>query len=161
MNLKCQCEILNSIFVLFLYLSLFQYTDKISSLLIFTYSNIEHFLFAKHQTIMSDNFQEMGWQPVEPEDIQNHQTLLMARFLSDHGFFSESTDSGNLPPPASKAVVSGLPEKKCTTEDEKCAICLKPNTPDTADEVFKVLPCKHAFHRACIMPWLEKVTCIH
>lgn len=109
---------------------------------------------------MSDYFQEMGWQPVEPEDIQNHQTLLMARFLSDHGFFSETSDSGNLAPPASKAVVSGLPEKKCTSEDEKCTICLKPNTADTADEVFKVLPCKHAFHSTCIMPWLEKVRCV-
>lgn len=109
--------------------------------------------------IMSDYFDEMGWQPVDADRIQDHQTLLVARFLSDNGFFAEGFDADTLAPPAAKHVVANLAEKKCTVADEKCAICLKPNTAESVQvDVFKVLQCSHAFHDSCILPWLEKVS---
>lgn len=106
---------------------------------------------------MADYFDEMGWTPINDENRENHQTLLVARFLSDHGYFGDDIDTQRLPPPAAKELVKNLPEKTCTSADEKCAICLKPNTDETVDEIFKVLPCSHAFHSTCIMPWLDKV----
>lgn len=108
---------------------------------------------------MSDYFDEMGWQPVEADRIQDHQTLLVARFLSDNGFFADGFDADQLPPPAAKHVVDNLPQKQCTVADEKCAICLKANTAESVQvDIFKVLPCSHAFHDSCILPWLEKVS---
>lgn len=127
---------------------------------------------------MSDYFDEMGWQPVDGDQIQRHQTLLVARFLMENGIFGDDFDAQSLAPPASKRLVSELPERHCTAADERCAICLKPNaaaaaTDDSATDadgadddaaaspVFKVLPCSHAFHGGCILPWLEKVGLSH
>lgn len=110
---------------------------------------------------MADYFQEMGWEEIDPENIDRHQSLLLARFLSANGFFGDypNFNADQLPPPASEELVKNLPEKKCTSSDEKCAICLKPNT-DDSEEIFKILPCNHAFHNTCILPWLEKVSTI-
>lgn len=103
-----------------------------------------------------DYFDEMGWSPIDAEEVDEHQMLLWARFLHDNGgFFGDQIDVNRLAPPASKEFVKNLEEKKVTKEDEKCAICLKPNTDD--EEIFKVLPCKHSFHSTCILPWLERV----
>lgn len=118
---------------------------------------------------MSDYFDEMGWQPVDADQIQRHQTLLVARFLMENGIFGEDFDAQSLAPPASKRLVHELPEKRAAADDERCSICLKPNSEDDAaaaggDEdgddphmLFKVLPCSHAFHKRCVLPWLEKV----
>lgn len=106
---------------------------------------------------MADYFDEMGWQPIDPVNLQTHQNLLLARFLREHGFFNGEIDPDQLPPPASKELVNNLPDKTVTSKDEKCAICLKPNSDETP-EIFKMLPCKHEFHKTCILPWLERVS---
>ncbi|XP_059304512.1 E3 ubiquitin-protein ligase RING1-like [Lycium ferocissimum] len=60
-------------------------------------------------------------------------------------------------PPASKSVVAGLPDVKIKEElldsdSSQCAVCK-----DTFElgEVAKQIPCKHIYHKDCIMPWLE------
>lgn len=102
-----------------------------------------------------DYFDEMGWSPIDAAEVDNHQMLLVARFLHENGFFGDNFDANRLAPPASKEFVKNLAEKKCTKNDEKCTICLKPNTDD--EEMFKILPCQHSFHSTCILPWLERV----
>lgn len=104
-----------------------------------------------------DYFDEKGCQPTEPEHTYDHQVLLMARFFRDHGFFAEEFHEFDLPPPASKTAVQDLKEREVVATDEKCAICLKPNSTDT-QETFKILPCTHAFHSDCIIPWLQQVS---
>ncbi|KAJ6638706.1 E3 ubiquitin-protein ligase [Pseudolycoriella hygida] len=101
-----------------------------------------------------DYFDEMGWSPIDSEEVVNHQMLLLARFLAQNGFVNENFDQDRLAPPASKEFVKNLEERSFTKNDEKCTICLKPNTDD--EEIFKILPCKHAFHSTCILPWLER-----
>lgn len=106
---------------------------------------------------MSDYFDEMGWTPLDVNNTQAHQNLLLARHFREHGFFGIDFDLDTLPPPASKEVVKNLPEKTVTSQDEKCAICLKPNS-DNSTDIFKILPCNHEFHNTCILPWLERVS---
>nr|XP_029715781.1 E3 ubiquitin-protein ligase RNF181 [Aedes albopictus] len=103
---------------------------------------------------MADYFEELGCEPISVEQSENHQLMLMVRFLQQNGFFADEFQSDTLPPPASKEVVKNLPEKVVTKEDERCTICIKPN--EEENEIFLVLPCKHDFHKSCIMPWLEK-----
>lgn len=120
-----------------------------------------------------DYFDEMGWEPITAENNEHHQFLLMIRFMQENGFWPDSMDDRQFPPPAAKDLVASLEErrhKRCHANDDtviKCAICLKTtadadDTDETAtadqneDIVFKVLPCTHAFHDVCILPWLEK-----
>lgn len=60
-------------------------------------------------------------------------------------------------PPAAKSAVDGLPDIKITAElldsdSSQCAVCK-----DTFElgEEGKQMPCKHIYHKDCIMPWLE------
>lgn len=118
-----------------------------------------------------DYFDEMGWEPINTENTEQHQLILMLRFMRENGFWPESFYERELSPPASKEVVQTLEEikyKQGGSDDEKpvkCAICLKTSSElDEGDPsreiVFKVLPCTHTFHDTCILPWLEKTnTC--
>lgn len=110
---------------------------------------------------MADYFDELNCEPIPEHETQNHQTMLMIRFMQQNGFFPEEFEAEITAPPASKEVVKNLQERQIGKDDEKCSICLKPNEDnddtDPAANLFKVLPCLHEFHATCILPWLEKV----
>lgn len=60
-------------------------------------------------------------------------------------------------PPASKSAVEGLPDVKITGEmlesdSSQCAVC---KDSFELDEEAKQMPCKHIYHKDCILPWLE------
>lgn len=117
---------------------------------------------------------DFSWSALDPNvDPQEHQHLLLVRFLIENGYIPEHFDGA--PPPASKEVVANLEERKVkiyrskpSKNTEKCVICLKldpadPNDDDDVEtdeksassddgeasyeKVFKVMPCAHAFHR--------------
>lgn len=112
---------------------------------------------------------DFSWRALDPGvDPQEHQEMLVVRFLIENGYMPEYFDGA--PPPASKVVVANLEERKVKIyrsqpekNTEKCVICLKldPADPDDDDndekstssdessyeKVFKVMPCSHAFHR--------------
>lgn len=108
---------------------------------------------------MTDYFEELNCQPIDEERTGEHQLLLMARYLQQSGYdqlLNMGWSEDSAAPPASKEVVKNLKRRPVTCEDEKCAICLAPNT-DLNGEQFIQLPCKHEFHDTCILPWLERV----
>ncbi|KAL0441192.1 UNVERIFIED_CONTAM: E3 ubiquitin-protein ligase RING1 [Sesamum radiatum] len=60
-------------------------------------------------------------------------------------------------PPASKSAVEGLPDIKITEEmlasdSSQCAVC---KDSFELNEEAKQMPCKHIYHKDCILPWLE------
>ncbi|KAF5749862.1 E3 ubiquitin-protein ligase RING1 [Tripterygium wilfordii] len=60
-------------------------------------------------------------------------------------------------PPASKSAIDTLPTVKVTheflnTEMNQCAVCM--DEFDLGAEA-KQMPCKHLYHKDCILPWLE------
>lgn len=74
-----------------------------------------------------------------------------------HELFMRSQSEQHGPPPTSKSFLANLPLKTwntatCATEKyTDCAICLSEY--ETDDQVMS-LPCGHAFHKDCGMPWL-------
>ncbi|KAL7115476.1 hypothetical protein ACP275_04G186100 [Erythranthe tilingii] len=60
-------------------------------------------------------------------------------------------------PPASKSVVEGLPDititqEMLTSDSSQCAVC---KDSFELNEAAKQIPCKHLYHKDCIVPWLE------
>ncbi|PKA48082.1 E3 ubiquitin-protein ligase RING1-like [Apostasia shenzhenica] len=60
-------------------------------------------------------------------------------------------------PPAAKTAVASLPDIKITddllaSDEAQCAVCK--DFFEIGEEV-KQMPCKHIFHKDCILPWLE------
>lgn len=104
---------------------------------------------------MSDYFDEMGWTPLGEGEAPNH-LIQMARLLRDFGMWDLLGQTTRLPPPASKSAVQNLEEIEVGSMDTKeCPVCLKEFTVGTSA---KCMPCKHVFHKECILPWLEKVS---
>lgn len=103
---------------------------------------------------MSDYFTEMGWTPLADGEAPNH-LIQMARFLRDYGMWDLLEQNEKLPPPASKSEVENLKEIEIeSNESKQCPVCLKEFE---AGNKAKMMPCHHAFHQECILPWLEKV----
>lgn len=85
-----------------------------------------------------------------------------------HELFMRSQSEQHGPPPTSKTFLNKLPLKTwnaatCASEKHTdCAICLSEY--ETSDQVLS-LPCGHAFHKDCGMPWLVEhnvcPTCRH
>merc|ERR1719410_3246811 len=77
----------------------------------------------------------------------------------------QMVQSGNGPPPTASNTINNLPEYqyKSNKDDNKenesdcknkeCAICKEPFV---SGDLLKELPCKHRYHKDCIMPWLTK-----
>ncbi|XP_020903153.2 E3 ubiquitin-protein ligase RNF126-B isoform X2 [Exaiptasia diaphana] len=63
---------------------------------------------------------------------------------------------GTGPPPAENDKIESLPTVKVTHHDVEakvdCAVCQEPLT---LDEEVKALPCRHLYHKDCIVPWLQ------
>lgn len=108
---------------------------------------------------MTDYFQEMSFEPVDESRVEEHQFMLMVRYLRQSGydeFFSTQFDGERLPPPTSKELIKNLKSRLVTIHDEKCSVCLAPNENLNGNEKFLTLPCKHDFHDECILPWLAR-----
>lgn len=109
---------------------------------------------------MASYFEEHNCQPLQSGQTPDHY-LHMARLLLHGGFwqdlqveFYELFGYGEKPPPpTSKAFVENLTTSTITKLGGQCPVCLKEWA--EGDEI-KMLPCKHKFHPACILPWLEK-----
>ncbi|XP_043471351.1 E3 ubiquitin-protein ligase RNF181-like isoform X2 [Leptopilina heterotoma] len=101
---------------------------------------------------MSDYFTEMGRTPLNDGEAPNH-LMHMARFLREFGFWEMDEQSQRVPPPASKEAVKNLTETKITERNKQCPVCLKEFE---IENLAKTMPCKHSFHKECILPWLEK-----
>lgn len=111
---------------------------------------------------MSDYYDEMGWTPINREDVEAHQLVLIRQHILMNGGLNTEALAAEilaaelpLSPPASVDVVKALPRVMVEIGDpEKCAVCLKTND---EEELFLIMPCKHRFHETCILAWLEKV----
>ncbi|KAG5672873.1 hypothetical protein PVAND_002961 [Polypedilum vanderplanki] len=113
---------------------------------------------------MTDYFTEMNFEPIDENQVEAHQLMLMVRYLRQSGYdelFDTQFNTERLPPPASKELIKNLKSRSVTVHDEKCSICLAPNENLTGNEKFLTLPqCNHDFHAECILPWLERTnTC--
>mmetsp|Transcript_25062 Transcript_25062/g.64724 ORF Transcript_25062/g.64724 Transcript_25062/m.64724 type:complete len:324 (+) Transcript_25062:46-1017(+) len=69
-----------------------------------------------------------------------------------------ATQEGAPPPGASRETINAIEEVDASEADEiECPVCLEHFQ---AGERLKRMPCKHAFHRECLAPWLERrATC--
>lgn len=102
---------------------------------------------------MSDYFHEMGWTPLPDGEAPNH-LIQMARLLWDFGMWDLLGQNTRLPPPASKTAVENLREIKMEpSNSQQCPVCLKEFDAGT---MAKLMPCRHIFHKECIIPWLQK-----
>ncbi|KAG7167238.1 E3 ubiquitin-protein ligase RNF181-like isoform X2 [Homarus americanus] len=109
---------------------------------------------------MSSYFDEHDCQPLRAGQLPDH-FLHMARLLLHGGYwqdmqveFTQLFGFGERPPPpTSKEFIDQLTTSTVSQRGGQCPVCLKEWT---EGEEMKELPCKHKFHPACILPWLEK-----
>ncbi|XP_012934961.1 RING finger protein 150 [Aplysia californica] len=65
---------------------------------------------------------------------------------------------------AAKKAIAKTPQKTVKTGDkelegdfDQCAVCIEPYKPQ---DVIRILPCRHVFHKSCVDPWLlDQRTC--
>lgn len=105
---------------------------------------------------MSSYYEEHDCAPLAEGEEPNH-FLHLARLLLDSGLGVdwqiefERLFGDERKPPAAKQVIATLPETNDFVENETCSICLKVFVKNET----VTLPCKHCFHRVCIVPWLQ------
>lgn len=86
------------------------------------------------------------------------QRMMLAMHFINSGFAESMARAFHEPPPpppvADKEVVENLPEVKMTRHKcaDHCVVCQEKF--QCSDDV-TCLPCKHKFHRPCVLPWLE------
>lgn len=69
-------------------------------------------------------------------------------------------DMGGVKKRVKKEYIESLPSPSKITEPCSCGICKDDISPDETLDDFVELPCKHVFHRECVMPWFKKAhTC--
>ncbi|BES92225.1 Zinc finger, C3HHypothetical protein type (RING finger) [Nesidiocoris tenuis] len=102
---------------------------------------------------MADYFDEMHCTPLADGEAPDG-SLHLARLLRDYAMFEELGETSRLPPPTSEAVIEKLPQIQMEP-GSKCTICLKDFA---SEEKARQLPCRHAFHDECILPWLKKTS---
>ena len=104
---------------------------------------------------MTSYFDEHNCEPLADGQAPDH-FLHFARLLIDSGNWNAAEFAGMFndrpPPPTSKKFIDGLKDHLVRGEDEgQCPICLKTME---QDDILNELPCKHKFHKECILPWL-------
>ncbi|KAF9978569.1 hypothetical protein BGZ73_001742 [Actinomortierella ambigua] len=92
----------------------------------------------------------------EPLGDEVHQEFLdnLITQLMDEAGASGKTG----PPPAAKSFIRDLPiiHLRDVRQDEACVVCNEHFHESTSEPLLITrLPCKHAFDRDCIVPWLE------
>lgn len=112
---------------------------------------------------MASYFDEHDCAPLGPGEQPNHM-LHMARLLIDGGYGAhfEMEYHRIFPdephrPPASKQAVESLKNATIGEPGKNCPVCLKEFS---KEEIVTEMPCCHAFHKECIIPWLTTInTC--
>lgn len=121
---------------------------------------------------MASYFEEHDCEPTDrnsrgQNDSEPHTSLLdLVRALLGGGTLPEwvdeivnnpYSDSDALAPPASIKTVADLKRRGITSEeyeeDVKCPVCI---VQFSTEDILVELPCEHAFHDHCILPWLKK-----
>ncbi len=127
---------------------------------IYTYSS-----FIKSLLQMTDYFGEHDaeelpdlppWVQQLPEEQRRDPWLYLARIIAGGGEPGFDFFGNNEAPPTSKKFLEeSLNEKLIRNEEDEfdCPVCLKTCE---QDEVSCRLPCKHSFHKDCILPWLKR-----
>lgn len=91
------------------------------------------------------------------EFLETRPATGFATIIRAFSVWAEMEQFEKPPPPAAKEVVQNLEEKIITEEGYQCPVCLGMCE---IGETLKLLPCAHAFHNECILPWLDKTnTC--
>lgn len=104
------------------------------------------------QPNMADYFDELGHEPTGPngpDDFAKHFKRLQVLAIMN------GIDIEIEVPEASKKAIAKLPVHELTEDepDMECAVCKQPGE---KGEKYKILPCKHEFHKECILLWLKK-----
>lgn len=108
---------------------------------------------------MTSYFDEHDCEPLGEGQSPDH-LVHFARLLIDSGVWNQqefaAVFANQAPPPTSKKFLDNLKDKLVREENiGQCPICLKQCE---QDDIVNELPCKHFFHKDCILPWLKK-TC--
>ncbi|KAJ1978944.1 hypothetical protein H4R33_005845 [Dimargaris cristalligena] len=118
---------------------------------------------------MADYFETMQ-QQVAPGDIGSTLRFFQAiqQRIPDHGESDETldnlitqlmneADSGSKgAPPASAKFIKQLPtiQVSAIPEGSSCVVC-SDQFSATVDDSATRMPCRHIFHKTCLVPWLE------